>query len=119
MRRLRRKMQIIFQDPYSSLNPRMTLEQIVGEPLVVEQDGQGRGAQRPGGRTAARGRPAPRVSWTATRTPLAAGSGSASASPAPWRLNPELIVCDEPVSALDVSVQAQVLNLLEDLQAEL
>ena len=113
LRRLRRDMQMIFQDPFSSLNPRMTLLDIVGEPLLqLRHDDR---AQRPRGAgrgAAAPGRPAPGVHAAATRTPSAAASGSASASPARWRCNPRLVVADEPVSALDVSVQAQILNLL-------
>ena len=115
----RRKIQYIFQDPFGSLNPRMTVLDIVAEPLVIhgigtagERVAAGQGAD--GG-----GRPRRRATCAATRTASPAASASASASPARWRSSRELLICDEPVSALDVSVQAQILNLLKDLQAEL
>ena len=85
LRKIRRNMQMIFQDPYSSLNPRMTLLQIVGEPLVVNEIAQRQGAGGPGRRAAAGGGPAARVHGAAIRTPSAAGSASASASRARWR----------------------------------
>ena len=119
MRPLRRDIQMIFQDPYSSLNPRHTVGKIVGAPYRLQH-------VKTGGRRE-EGRPGPSSSWsgstpsttTATRTSSPAASASASASPARSRSSPKLIVADEPVSALDVSIQAQVVNLLEDLQDEL
>ena len=118
MRQHRRDLQIIFQDPYASLNPRLTAGEIVAEPLrnfgVVP-----RGERRERGAVAVLARrPAARRRRTSTPTSSPAASASASASRGRWRCNPKLIVCDEPVSALDVSVQAQVVNLLMDLQAE-
>ena len=112
--RLRRHMQMIFQDPYSSLNPRMTVRDIIAEPLVASGLARRHGAGRPRRDSAA---PLPASSSStcaATRTPSAAASGSASASRARWWCEPEFIVCDEAVSALDVSIQAQILNLLKD-----
>ena len=112
----RARMQIIFQDPFASLNPRMTVGAIVGEPLRIHSSARGPSARaivellETVGLT---GEPS-----TATRTSSRAASDSASASPARWRSSPKLIVCDEPVSALDVSIQAQIVNLLDDLQAE-
>ena len=117
MGRLRRRMQIIFQDPYSSLDPRMTVEQIITEPL--------RAGRRP-----------PRADRRETAKALLdkVGLRGADLDKYPHEFSggqrqrigiaralcvrPELIVADEPVSALDVSIQAQVINLLEDLQAE-
>ena len=118
LRQIRRQMQIVFQDPVSSLNPRMTIGNIIGEPIEVHGIAKGAREER-AGRGLARARGAGSdVIRAAIRTNSPAGSGSASASPGPWRLSPDFIVCDEPVSALDVSIQSQILNLLDDLQKE-
>ena len=119
LRALARDMQIIFQDPYASLNPRMTVGAIVGEALIDPQAGED---AAPSSRRASSSCSRPSASrpttCAATRTSSRAASASASASPARSRSSPKLIVCDEAVSALDVSIQAQVINLLEDLQGK-
>ena len=105
---------------YASLNPRKRVGEIVAEPLRIHGIGDAGAAPRSRVRRAARARRAlARARAAATRTSSRAASASASASPARWRTSPRLVVCDEPVSALDVSIQAQILNLLEDLQREL
>jgi oligopeptide/dipeptide ABC transporter ATP-binding protein len=118
MRQLRRQMQIIFQDPVGSLNPRMTVETIVGEPLKVHGLARGRALRE-------------KVIDLLERVGLSGkflnryphefsgGQRQRIGIARALALEPKLIVCDEPVSALDVSIQSQILNLLADLQDQL
>jgi oligopeptide transport system ATP-binding protein len=116
MRRRRREMQIIFQDPLASLNPRMTIGDIIAEPLVTHEPQLGRAEVRA------------RVRGMMAKTGLSpqminryphefsGGQCQRIGIARAMILNPRLIVCDEPVSALDVSIQAQIINLLKELQ---
>jgi oligopeptide transport system ATP-binding protein len=119
LRRLRRDMQIIFQDPFASLNPRMRIEEIVTEPMLIHSDGQPAAAE---------------LRRTASKIINAVGLDESSLRRYPHEfsggqrqrigiaralvLRPKFVVCDEPVSALDVSVGAQIVNLLKKLQRD-
>ena len=118
MRRMRRKVQMIFQDPYASLNPRMTVGDIIGEPIKVHNLRQGKEVRT-------------RVQellqlvglnpYFINRYPheFSGGQRQRIGVARALAVEPEFVVCDEPVSALDVSIQAQIINLLEDLQDRL
>ncbi|RJP73445.1 MAG: ABC transporter ATP-binding protein [Candidatus Abyssobacteria bacterium SURF_17] len=117
LRVLRREMQIIFQDPFGSLNPRMTIESIIGEPMTVHKLAEGRKRRE-------------LVAELLVRVGLSeehmeryphefsGGQRQRIGIARTLALKPRFIVCDEPVSALDVSIQAQIINLLKDLQTE-
>ena len=117
LRPLRRRMQMVFQDPYSSLNPRQSVGNIIGEPMRVHSSATG-GDVDGAVRHLLDVVGLPRSAYSRYPHEFSGGQRQRIGLARSLALNPDLIIADEPVSALDVSIQAQIINLLEDLQDE-
>jgi len=117
LRRMRRKMQMIFQDPYASLNPRMTVGNIIGEPLEVHNILRGKALKE---RVQELLKVVGLNPYFINRYPheFSGGQRQRIGVARALAVNPSFIICDEPISALDVSIQAQIINLLEELQGQ-